>query len=143
MTSVNRTTVTIPTISIEGSFPIGSGAADEVRIGQQFRIYPLNLILASCFWHCSATIPPVADWSFLTNHARALLFIAHDPDFTERTAYSIVADLTENGYVAKQKDGRRNVYHIQSHMPVRDSVGRQRAIGELLGLFLDGARPSE
>ena len=97
---------------------------------------------------------PVADWSFLTNHARALLSIAHDPDLrlrdiasaldvTERTAYSIVADLTEGGYVAKQKDGRRNVYHIQSHMPVRDSVGRQRAIGELLVLFVDGAGPAE
>lgn len=96
---------------------------------------------------------PVADWSFLTNHARALLFIAHDPDsrlrdiahaldVTERTAYSIVADLTEHGYVAKEKDGRRNVYHIQSHMPVRDLVGRERAIGELLELFVDGAARS-
>ena len=96
----------------------------------------------------------MADWSFLTNHARALLSIAHDPDLrlrdianaldvTERTAYSIVADLTEGGYVEKQKDGRRNVYHIQSHMPVRDSVGRRRDIGELLGLFLDGAGPIE
>ena len=96
----------------------------------------------------------MADWSFLTNHARALLSIAHKPDLrlrdiandldvTERTAYSIVADLTQSGYVAKQKDGRRNVYHIQSHMPVRDSVGHQRAIGELLGLFLEGANPPE
>jgi predicted ArsR family transcriptional regulator len=97
---------------------------------------------------------PVADWSFLTNHARALLCIAHEPDLrlrdiadaldvTERTAYSIVADLTADGYVAKQKDGRRNVYHVQSHMPVRDSVGRRSDIGELLGLFLDGAGPNE
>jgi DNA-binding transcriptional ArsR family regulator len=96
----------------------------------------------------------VSDWRFLTNHARALLSIAHDPDLrlrdiadaldvTERTAYSIVADLTEGGYVEKQKDGRRNMYHIQSHMPVPDSVGRQRDIGELLGLFLDGAGPGE
>jgi DNA-binding transcriptional ArsR family regulator len=83
-----------------------------------------------------------------------LLSIARDPDLrlrdiadaldvTERTAYSIVADLTEGGYVEKQKDGRRNLYHIQSHMPVPDSVGRQRDIGELLGLFLDGAGPGE
>lgn len=96
----------------------------------------------------------MADWSFLTNHARALLSIAHDPDLrlrdlanaldvTERTAYSIVVDLTEGGYVAKEKDGRRNVYHIQSHMPVRDSVGRKREIGELLGLFLDGGGPAK
>ncbi|HSO50422.1 MAG TPA: helix-turn-helix domain-containing protein [Acidimicrobiia bacterium] len=86
------------------------------------------------------------DWSFLTNHARALLFIAHDPDsrlrdlavaldVTERTAYGIVVDLTQAGYVAKEKDGRRNRYHVQSHLPLRDSIGRQRAIGELVDLF--------
>jgi hypothetical protein len=39
--------------------------------------------------------------------------------------------------VAKEKDGRRNVYHVQSHMPIRDAVGQHRAIGELLGLFLE------
>jgi DNA-binding MarR family transcriptional regulator len=86
------------------------------------------------------------DWSFLTNHARALLFIAHDPesrlrdlavalDVTERTAYGIVADLTQAGYVAKEKEGRRNRYHVQSQLPLRDSIGRQRAIGELVDLF--------
>ncbi len=59
----------------------------------------------------------MADWSFLTNHARVLLCIAHDPGVrlrdiaartgvTERTAYGIVTDLTEAGYVVKHKDGR-------------------------------------
>jgi DNA-binding MarR family transcriptional regulator len=67
----------------------------------------------------------MGNWCFLTNHARALLVIAHDPDarlrdlaaaldVTERTAYGIVVDLTEAGYVAKEKDGRRNRYHIQA-----------------------------
>jgi DNA-binding transcriptional ArsR family regulator len=87
-------------------------------------------------------------WNFLTNHARALLFIAHDPearlrdlasalDVTERTAYGIVADLTEAGYVVKEKDGRRNRYHIQTHLPLRDSIGPQRTIGEVLDLLVD------
>ncbi|HVR31938.1 MAG TPA: AsnC family transcriptional regulator [Acidimicrobiia bacterium] len=90
------------------------------------------------------------DWKFLTNHAQALLFIASEPnsrlrdiagalDVTERTAYGIVADLSQGGYVAKEKEGRRNVYHVQSHMPIRDAVGQHRAIGELLGLFLDSS----
>ena len=88
----------------------------------------------------------MGEWSFLTNHARALLFIAHDPDarlrdlagaldVTERTAYGIVADLTEAGYVVKEKDGRRNRYHIQEHLPLRDSISRQRTIGEVLDLL--------
>jgi hypothetical protein len=59
-----------------------------------------------------------------------LLCIAHDPGvrlrdiaaqvgITERTAYAIVTDLTEAGYVVKQKDGRRNRYQIQAHLPLR------------------------
>lgn len=85
------------------------------------------------------------NWSFLTNHARAMLFLAKDEDsrlrdvaaaldVTERTAHSIISDLTDAGYVAKEKDGRRNIYHIQAHLPLHDSNG-ERAIGELLSLF--------
>src|ERR1700730_397218 len=90
----------------------------------------------------------MAEWSFLTNHARALLFMAHDPDarlrdlaaaldVTERTAFGIVVDLTAAGYVVKEKDGRRNRYHIQEHLPMRDAVGRERTIGEVLDLLVD------
>ena len=95
----------------------------------------------------------MAAWSFLTNHARALLFIAGDPDarlrdvaaelgVTERTAYGIVADLTEAGYVIKAKDGRRNRYHIQEHLPLREPASRERTIGEVLELLVDGHEPS-
>jgi hypothetical protein len=94
----------------------------------------------------------VSEWSFLTNHARALLFIAHDPDarlrdlavalgVTERTAFGIVVDLSEAGYVVKEKDGRRNRYHVQAHVPLRDSLSgdpiRPRTIGEVLDLLVD------
>ena len=89
----------------------------------------------------------------MTNHARALLFIAHDPDarlrdlaaqlgVTERTAYGVVADLTEAGYVIKSKDGRRNRYRIQEHLPLREPVSRERTIGEVLELLVDGHAPS-
>lgn len=85
------------------------------------------------------------NWSFLTKHARAMLFLAKGGDsrlrdiagaldVTERTAHSIISDLTDAGYVAKEKEGRRNVYNIQAHLPLHDSNG-ERAIGELLGLF--------
>lgn len=94
----------------------------------------------------------VGDWSFLTNHARAILFIAGHPDarlrdlaaaleVTERTAFGIVADLTKAGYVVKERDGRRNRYEVQHHLPLRDQLGRQRSIGELLELLID-AKPS-
>jgi DNA-binding transcriptional ArsR family regulator len=90
----------------------------------------------------------VAQWSFLTNHARALLCIAHDPGLrlrdmaeelgiTERSAFAIVSDLTEAGYVVKERDGRRNRYSIQRHMPLPDSTGRERTVGEVLNLLVD------
>jgi DNA-binding transcriptional ArsR family regulator len=94
----------------------------------------------------------VGDWSFFTNHARAMLFIADHPDarlrdlasaldVTERTAYGIVADLTEAGYVVKERDGRRNRYHIQDHLPLRDTISRERTIGEVLDLLVDAKEP--
>jgi MarR family len=92
----------------------------------------------------------VPDWSFLTNHARVLLCIARDPGLrlrdiaarvgiTERTAHGIITDLTLAGYVMKAKDGRRNRYEIQAHMPLPEPGTRAPAIGEILALLLGGA----
>ena len=96
----------------------------------------------------------MAQWSFLTNHARALVCIAHDPGvrlreiaaalgITERTAVGIVGDLTEAGYVVKEKDGRRNRYRIQEHLPLPEAIARERTIGEVLGLLTHTRAPSE
>jgi hypothetical protein len=89
----------------------------------------------------------VASWTFLTNHAQVLLCVAHDPgvrlrdiaaslDITERSAFGIIADLVEAGYVVKEKDGRRNRYHVQAHLPLPEPVGRERTVGEVLTLLL-------
>jgi len=88
----------------------------------------------------------MANWSFLTSHARVLMYIAHDPGarlrdiavglgITERSAYSIVAELAEAGYVVKQKDGRRNRYQIQAHLPLPEPTSRERTVGEILALL--------
>jgi DNA-binding MarR family transcriptional regulator len=93
------------------------------------------------------------DWGFLTTHGRVLLYIAHDPGarlrdiaeglaITERTAYSIVTDLAEAGYLVKQRSGRRNRYLIQRHLPLRDAITRERTVGEVLGLLVDAQPPS-
>jgi len=95
----------------------------------------------------------VTSWSFLTNHARVLLCIARDPgarlrdiagslDITERSAHGIVTDLTAAGYVIKHKDGRRNRYQIQSHLPLPEPTSRERTVGEVLTLLAGaGASP--
>ncbi len=86
-------------------------------------------------------------WSFLTNHAQALLCIAHDPGvrlidiaaalgITERRAYAIVDDLAKGGYVVKTKDGRRNRYEVQGHLPLPDPVIRSATVGEALALLI-------
>jgi hypothetical protein len=93
--------------------------------------------------------PSMETWSFLTNHARVLLRIAQDPGarlrdiaatlgITERSAYGIVTDLTRAGYVVKEKDGRRNRYQIQAHLPLPDPVGREPAIGDVLAVLMGG-----
>ena len=87
-------------------------------------------------------------WSFLTNHARVLLCIAHDPDarlrdiaaslgITERSVYGIVTDLTAAGYVVKHRDGRRSRYQIQAHLPLPEPASKEPAIGEVLALLMD------
>jgi DNA-binding transcriptional ArsR family regulator len=104
----------------------------------------------ACIWFLenNAYTCSIAEWSFLTNHARALVCIAHDPGarlrdiaamlgITERRAFGIVTDLTDAGYIVKERDGRRNRYSIRPHLPLRQAVGRDSTIGELLGLLVD------
>jgi DNA-binding IscR family transcriptional regulator len=94
----------------------------------------------------------MADWSFLTNHARALVAIAHDPGIrlrdiatalgiTERSAYRIVTDLATAGYIVKERDGRRNRYQIQEHLPLPGSPNGERTIGEVLDLLVESGAP--
>jgi hypothetical protein len=88
----------------------------------------------------------VTEWNFLTNQAQALLCVARDPGtrlrdiaatlgITERRAFGIVTDLADAGYVVKARDGRRNRYEIQHHLPLPDQVLRERTVGELLELL--------
>jgi hypothetical protein len=85
-------------------------------------------------------------WSFLTNHGRVLLCIANDPGvrlrdiaarvgITERSAFGIVSDLAAAGYAVKQKDGRRNRYQIQAHLPLPEPASQQLTVGEVLALL--------
>jgi DNA-binding MarR family transcriptional regulator len=88
----------------------------------------------------------MAGWSLLSNHGRVLVCIARDPGIrlrdiaaslgiTERSAYSIVTVLTEAGYVVKHKDGRRNRYQVQAHLPAPEPGSRGPSIGDFLALL--------
>ncbi len=66
--------------------------------------------------------------------------IATALDITERRAFDIVSDLTEAGYVVKIKDGRRNRYKVQTHLPLPDSTAQERTVGQLLQLLGPGSQ---
>jgi predicted transcriptional regulator len=84
------------------------------------------------------------DWKFLTNHGLALICIAADPGIrlrdiadqigiTERSAHRIVSDLVESGYVARERNGRRNSYEVRTDLPVNLALRRDLQLGDLLG----------
>jgi hypothetical protein len=59
---------------------------------------------------------------------------------SERRAHGIVSDLAEAGYVLRHKDGRRNRYQIQAHLPVPGLGTGEPAIGEMVAFFAAQSR---
>jgi DNA-binding MarR family transcriptional regulator len=65
----------------------------------------------------------MAKWTFLTNHAKVLYFLAKHQlitgrelsgviGITERTVRNIITDLESAGYINRSKEGRRVRYKI-------------------------------
>jgi hypothetical protein len=61
--------------------------------------------------------------------------IAASLNVTERGAFGIITDLVQAGYVVKEKNGRRNRYHVQAHLPLPEPDGPERTVGEILALL--------
>ena len=85
-------------------------------------------------------------WTFLTNHAQALVAIANDPGvrlrdvgervgITERAAHRIVTELAAAGYITRRRNGRRNQYTINADLPLPDPIVRERNVGQLLDIL--------
>lgn len=101
--------------------------------------------------HSSETPKPT--WDFLTNHAKVLVCVAQDPGIrlreiatsvgiTERSAHKILSQLVEEGYVARERHGRRNRYEVKGDLPIRHPLGEERAIGQLLAVLLKPSEPA-
>ena len=91
----------------------------------------------------AASRPP---WTFLSNHAHALLFLAQNPDarlrdiadavgITERFTHTVVTDLIEAGYLTSSKQGRRNTYQVNDELTFRHPLEQGARIGSLLDIF--------
>jgi predicted ArsR family transcriptional regulator len=88
-------------------------------------------------------------WTFLSNHGHVLLAIAADPEIrlrdiaarvgiTERAAQLIVHDLEEEGYVSKERAGRRNRYALLPGRPFRHPAEADRDVDDLVAIFRNG-----
>lgn len=90
---------------------------------------------------------PAGGWDFLTNHAHVLTCIAGDPGIrlrdiaaavgiTERAAHRIVSELVEEGYVLRERQGRRNRYTVDATRPMRHPLVQERDVGDLLDVLI-------
>lgn len=95
---------------------------------------------------------PHSRWDFLTNHAHVLTCVARDPGvrlrdiadqvgITERAVHKVLSDLIAEGYVLREKEGRRNRYQVVAELPLRHPLGKQGAIGDLVKVLM-GSAPS-
>jgi uncharacterized membrane protein len=89
----------------------------------------------------------VPRWDFLTNHAHVLVCVAHDSGIrlrdiaavvgiTERAAHRILSELVEEGYVLRERQGRRNRYQVKAKLPLRHPLAEQLEVGDLLGVLI-------
>ena len=85
-------------------------------------------------------------WTFLTNHAHVLIALHANPDLvlrevavrvgiTERAVQRIVQDLEEEGFIRREKVGRKNHYQVLTQEPLRHPLEAHRNIGDLLRLI--------
>jgi len=92
-------------------------------------------------------------WTFVTNHAVVLTYLANHPSITasqlameigitERAVRTIIADLEGEGYILKAKEGRRVRYAVKAGLPLRHSTQVDKQVGRLLKVLGWAGKPS-
>ena len=87
------------------------------------------------------------EWMFLSNHGHVLVSLALLPDsrmrdvaeavgITERAVQQIVRDLVGQGYLVKEKVGRRNHYEVVREAHFRPELEAGVSLGEFLDLVV-------
>ena len=95
----------------------------------------------------------MANWTFITNHAAVLIYLAKNPTITarevaleigitERAVRTIIADLEAEGYIVKAKEGRRVRYGVKATLPLRHSTQADKQVGNLLKVLGRAGKPS-
>jgi len=85
--------------------------------------------------------PP--SWTFLSNYSHVLICLAKEPDLrmrdvaervgiTERAVQRIVRELSQEGILRLEKQGRRNLYHVDLSRHLRHPLEAHHTIGDLI-----------
>jgi predicted transcriptional regulator len=85
----------------------------------------------------------MAEWTFVTNYALVLKFVAKSPritaremaneiGITERAVRKIIKDLEIEKYLSKRPDGRRVQYKVDPDRALRHRTQFDKPIGNLL-----------
>ena len=88
----------------------------------------------------------------MTHHAHVLVCVSHDPGvrlrdialavgITERATHRILSELVDEGYVLRERHGRRNRYEIVPDLPLRHPLVQERQVGELLEVLVGSWPP--
>jgi DNA-binding MarR family transcriptional regulator len=87
-------------------------------------------------------------WTFLTPHSLVLIHLARDPQATQhaialavgvtsRHVARLVDDLSDAGYITRERIGRRNRYRINLTRQIREEAAGGCNVGDLVSAFVD------
>ena len=87
-------------------------------------------------------------WTFLTNHSHVLIVLHANPELvlreiaarvgiTERAVQQIVDDLEADGFIERERVGRRNHYRLLTDQALRHPIESHCSIADLLALIVD------
>jgi uncharacterized membrane protein len=82
-------------------------------------------------------------WTFLSNYTHVLYLISEEQELvlreigikvgiTERAVQRIVADLEEEGFIVREKVGRKNTYQLNLEKTLRHPLEKHCSIGTLV-----------
>lgn len=88
-------------------------------------------------------------WTFLSNHGHVLACLARDPEarmrdvadavgITERAVQQMVSDLVAQGYLRKEKVGRRNQYEVVRDAHFHHELEAHVTLGAFVELLTHG-----
>jgi DNA-binding MarR family transcriptional regulator len=84
-----------------------------------------------------------ASWTFFTNHAHVLIAISRDAELrqrdiaqlvgiTEGAVQRILHELEDDGYLIRERIGRRNRYQVVADLPLRHPLETDRTVADVL-----------